>query len=259
MEEAPDGVAADYQVSVSQEGDEFEILDPEGKKFPNLRPALKATTENAEKIVQRLVHLSKYHLVQQIHNFDSLSRLSGKLLVELFKAPENYRRGDKPDPQAFDSPGNAPVVEVGEKLFLHIKNNSSQVLNVAALDLQPDWAIVQFYPTPDRGDFMPVDAGKEVWEPLEAGLPKGYTEGTDILKVVATVSPANFHGQELPELDEAQRSSATRGLRASPRNALEQLLSNVNSETATTRDVRPSIEASDEWIEAEIMVQVRGQ
>ena len=212
---------------------------------------------NAERIVDRLVHLSKYHTVQQLHNYDSLSPLAGKVRVEIFKAPADYQPGDRPVPQPLGDPGNIPAVNDGDMLFLYIRNDSSQVLNIAVLDLQPDWGIFQFFPTEAIGDTLPLDGGKELWLPGEFYLPGNITEGTDVLKVFATVGLANFRWLELPILDEPSRSASMRALRSTPRNQLEQLMAELSAETVTSRNARPSIEASNEWVVTEVSVTVR--
>jgi hypothetical protein len=248
----------DYQIGISKEGGVFEILDPQGKPFGDMRPALEADASKAEHMAKRLLHLNKYHSIQQLSNYDSLSRLSGKLQVDLFKIQEGYQLGDRPDPQPLVSTGGIPEVEEGDSLFLHIKNLSPQVLNIAALDLQPDWSVIQIYPPESRGDFLPIDAGREVWEVLQFSLPADYTEGVDIFKVFATVGPANFRWLELPPLDNAPRSHGARGLRAASRNPLEELLISINSEAAPTRrNLTPPVEASDEWTVTEVSVRVR--
>lgn len=249
--------AVQYQVGISKDGGKFEILDPKGEPFANLRPALDAEAGNAERVVERLVHLSKYHTVQQLHNYDSLSPLAGKVRIEIFKAPADYQPGDRPDPQPFGDPGNIPVVNDGDVLFIYIKNESSQVLNIAVLDLQPDWGIFQFFPAEEIGDTSPLDSGKELFLPASFYLPGNLTEGTDVLKVFATVGLANFRWLELPILDEPSRSASLRTLRSTPRNQLEQLMAELSAETITTRNARPSIEASDEWIVTEVSVTVR--
>jgi Caspase domain len=254
---ADDQEAVEYQVGVSHDGQEFEILDPKGSPFPNLHPALEPTEGNAARVTERLVHLSKYHTVLELRNYDSQSRLAGKLKIELFKAPADYKRGDKPNPLPLDDPGNTPVINDGDKLFLHIKNESTQVLNVAVLDLQPDWGITQFYPWEERGDFIPVDPGKDDWVAGEFYLPGTLMEGTDVLKAFATVGPANFRWLELPALNQLRRDASTRGLRSGPRNPLEQLLAEIGAEATTMRNATPPIEASDEWVVAEVSVTVR--
>jgi hypothetical protein len=208
-------------------------------------------------VTERLIHLSKYHTILELRNHDSQSRLTGKLKVELFRAPADYKRGDKPSPLPLEDPGNVPVIKDGDKLFIHLKNESPQVLNMAVLNLQPDWGITQFYPSESHGDFVPIDPGKEVWVAADFFLPDALTEGTDVLKAFATVGPANFRWLELPVLNNPTRGLGERGLRSVPRNRLEQLLAELGTGAANMRNAKAPAEASDEWAVVEVSVTVK--
>jgi hypothetical protein len=125
----------DYQVAVNQKG-EYEICV--GTPIENLTPALKIEDSDApQQVVKRLVHLVKYQAIQQLSN--QFSDLTSKLEVELLTQP-NWRPGMPKKPQPFPDPTNL-VVKSGEYAFLRIKNTSSQVLNVAVLDLESNWAV----------------------------------------------------------------------------------------------------------------------
>lgn len=254
IETAGANESVEYQVGVSLDGRRFEILDPAGVPFPNLCPSLAPVADNAARVLERLTHLSRYHTILELRNHDSQSRLAGKLKIELFRVPDDYQRGDKPNPLPLEDPGNTPVIRDGEKLFLHIRNESTQVLNVAVLDLQPDWGITQFYPSEARGDFVPIDPGKEIWVATEFYLPEPLTEGTDVLKAFATAGPANFRWLELSALDNPTRGEAERGLRSSPRNQFEQLLVELGTGAGMTRNAKAPAEASDEWTVVEVSV-----
>jgi hypothetical protein len=252
---AADEEPADYQVAVNAAG-EYEIWDPAGKPIANLRPALKVSDGGAaSRVVQRLVHLAKYHNIQQIDNFDQLSPLAGKLVVELTGVQLDYDPGDRPEPQPFDDPGNTPALAIGEWTFLHVKNASSRVLNVTALGLQPDWSIVQIVPSGEDTYFWPFDPGQELLIPLRADLPSGYTESTDVIKVFATVGATNFRWLELPALDEPpRRSISTRG---GPNSPLEELLATLAATEPGMRNLNPASYPSREWVVAQVEVRVR--
>jgi hypothetical protein len=252
---AAGGEPADYQVAVDAAG-AYEIWDPAGKPFANLRPALKVNDSGAaSRVVQRLVHLARYHNVQQLDNLDQLSPLAGKLAVELAGVQPDYDPADRPAPQPFDDPGNTPALAVGEWTFLLVKNTSSRVLNVTALGLQPDWSIVQIVPSGEDTYFWPFDPGQELLIPLRADLPPGYTDGTDVIKVFATVGATNFRWLELPALDEPPgRSASTRG---GPANPLEELLAALAATEPGMRNLNPASYPSREWAVAQVEVRVR--
>ena len=206
----------DFQVAVNPEG-EFEIWDPSGAKIQNLNPPIKISESNAaNRVIQRLVHLAKYNNVLQLDNHDAESPLSRKLVIDLFGLPPNFEFGDQPElqqlPPSLES-GNVNAFKEGTFIALRVQNNSSQVLNVTMLDLQPDWGITQAYPRSSDSYFMPIDPGKSQTIPLKVSLPQRYNEGRDVIKVFATVGPTNFRWLELPVLD--QPISTKGGIEAS--------------------------------------------
>ena len=129
------------------------------------------------------------------------------------------------------------------------------MLNVAAFDLTPRWAVDQVHPR--RGDFHhfePVDPGKELLLPLRATLPDGFAEGTDVLKVLAAVGPASFGMLTLPRMDEGGERGG--GTRSAPSSALDQLLAAIAAERPRTRDVVPGVAPSHEWASASVRVRI---
>lgn len=148
--------------------------------IPNLNPPLKIDeNKSASRVIQRLVHLTKYSNIQQLENLDADSPLSRALVVELFGISQDYDLAERPtDLQPVESEGDAKIVNVGKKMVLRIKNTlpkeSKQVLNLTILDFQPDWGIKQIYPTSPGANFIPIDPGKEEYFPLQADLPSSY-------------------------------------------------------------------------------------
>jgi caspase domain-containing protein len=260
----PDSNNADFQVAINEKG-QYEIWDPAGKPIPNLNPPLMIDDQNSVAILkQRLVHLSKYMNIQQIDNLDAASPLARKLVVELFGVSKDYDPADRPDLLLLESQGNLKIVKVGQKMVLRIKNNlpkdSNQVLNVAILALQSDWAVSQIYPTNPGENFIPIDPDSEEFFPLEAGLPENYKSGKDIIKVFATIDQTSFRSLELPVLDQQQTTTKreiTRGGGVNvPTSPLEQLMATITKDKPATRNISPSSTPSKEWTTAEIEVNV---
>lgn len=262
----PDSNNADFQVAINEKG-EYEIWDPAGKPIPNLNPPLMIEDKNSVAILkQRLVHLSKYMNIQQIDNLDAVSPLARKLVVELFGVSKDYDPADRPDLLLLESQGNLKIVKVGQKMVLRIRNNlpkdSNQVLNVAILALQSDWAVSQIYPMNPGENFVPIDPESEEFFPLEAGLPENYKSGKDIIKVFATLDQTSFRSLELPVLDQQQQQTTkkkeiTRGGGVNvPTNPLEQLMATITKDKPATRNISPSSTPSKEWTTAEIEVNV---
>jgi hypothetical protein len=259
---------ADFQVAVNTQN-AYEIWDPAGKVVPNLNTPLSISEENAFKLIERLEHLVKYSNIQLIDNLDADSEISRKLEVELAKAPDDYELGDRPSNlQPLDSEGNAKVAEVGKKLIMRIRNGypekeKSKVLNVAILDLQPDWGISQIIPTSPGANFVPIDPGHEEIFSFNVDLPSHYTEGKDILKVFATLDETSFRWLELPPLDlpPTQRGVSNVQSRSSknisqPINPLEQLMASITRDRPVTRNVNPSATPSKEWTSRQIEVSI---
>lgn len=261
LEMAKDTESADYQVALNASG-EYEIWDRAGKPVANLRPALKVEDPKAASgLAQRLMHLARYHAVEQLDNHDPMSPLTHKLVVELIGMQKDYDPVDAPEPQHFEYP-NLPTVKVGEWAFLRIKNNfnsgldpndTSRILNITVIDLQPDLGISQVYPSDT--DFWPLDPGQEKVLPLHAYLPEGYREGIDVIKVFATIGTTSFRWLELPPLDQPVRRSA--GTRGVPKDPLEELLAAISEDKPKKRNLEPVEYPSKTWVTTQVELHVK--
>lgn len=245
----------DYQVAVNQKG-EYEICT--GTPIENLTPALKIDDSDApQQVVKRLVHLVKYQAIQQLSN--QFSDLTSKLEVELLTQP-NWRRGMSKKPQPFPDPTNL-VVKSGEYAFLRIKNISSQVLNVAVLDLESNWAVSRIQLQIPEAIFYPFNPNQEMLIPLAINLQDTvkYSKGAETLKVFATVRPNDFRWLELPSLDEEIEKKAEKLSRGD--NPLGQLLAAIGADVDTQPEI-PSFKAtaifdpSQEWTTKEIKITI---
>ena len=252
-----DGEEADLQVAINAHG-EYEIWDADGKAVPNLRPVIKSSDENgAAKVLQRLVHLTKYRNVRLIDNTDPSSTLARKLVIELgtWIPPENGE-----GPGTFGEPFGmrSRPLSVGETICLRIKNLSQKAVNVTVLDLQPDWGISQVYPVPDSGeakDYELLEPGEEnaLLIPLRANLPAAYQQGTDVIKAIAAVDGTSFRWLELPALDQPVTRSITKGAA----NPLEELMTAFASDHLTRQVVNLNAPKGKSWGTAEVEVRVR--
>jgi hypothetical protein len=237
---------------------EYEIWDPTGGAIANLRPALKIGEATAAgDVARRLIHLSKYHAVQQLANHDPLSPLARKLEVELVGKIADYDPADPfEDYDALDEPGGTPTVTVGEWVGLRIKNASTRKLNVTVFDLQPDYGATQIFPMGEGDAFVEFEPGVELILPLEAYLPEGYQEGKDILKAFATVGTSNFRWMALPALDQPLVRKG--GLAAkSPANPLEEMVAAFTADQPKTRHLKPATYPSKEWVTAQVELRMR--
>jgi hypothetical protein len=244
----------DYQVAITPQGT-YELWDPAGVPFANMRPALHLEEKGAvEQLARRLTHLAKYRNVLQLENADVLSPLAGRLIVELAGMQEKYNPTHRPEPQPFPDPGHIPILEPGEWAFLRIKNAFSQVINITVLDLGPDWSITQVYPSRRDTSSMILDPEAELLIPLRAYLPDSYTDAVDVLKVFATTGSTSFRWLELPALDQPYINEGTRD---KPGNPLEQLLAVLAAGETEARRSPPTEYLAAVWNTA--MVEVRVQ
>ncbi|MGA8842764.1 MAG: hypothetical protein WB511_04205 [Nitrososphaeraceae archaeon] len=164
----------------------------------------------------------------------------------------------------FEGGGNVNSFKEGTYLVLRIQNNSSQVLNITVLDLQPDWGVTQAYPRSSDSYFMPIDPGKSEDIQLKVSLPQGYKEGRDVIKVFATVGPTNFRWLELPVLDQPMSTkNGTRSIGGGTRsiggtnNPLEELMAKMAEDIPKTRNVDTVPSASYEWTTSQIEIKIQ--
>lgn len=247
----------DFQLAINASG-EYEIWDPDGKPFPNLRPPVAMNQPGAARIIaSRLIHLAKYRNVQALLNTNSLSTLAHKLEVSLLGVQDDFEPGDQRRPKPF--PGNSctPVIAPGQWTFLKIKNNSGQVLNITALDLSPDWSVRQIFPASDVADnFYPFDPGQEEIIDIRTYLPPGYTEATDIIKVFATLGDTNFRWLELSGLDQPHSKKSISKARAEA-DPLEALLASMTTGRPTVRHLEIFPSTNLPWTVEQVEIHVK--
>lgn len=250
---AKTGETVDFQVAVNARG-EYEIRDANGSVLPNLRPALNVgDNDAASNVARRLVHLTKYRNVRLIDNTDPTSPLARKIIAELgiLKKEKNKR-------DVFTAL-SVPVrpLSVGEQVCLRVTNLSDKKLNVAIIDLAPDWGVSQIFPIGKNSELLETGADNALHYEMEAYLPEGYSEGADTIKVFATSDDTDFGWLAMQPLDVPPIRSAKRGLPVG--NSLEKLMIAFNA--PNLRNMRPvvnlSAPAGKTWTTAEVELRVR--
>jgi hypothetical protein len=244
---AGDGETADFLVAINEQ-QEIEIQEALGTPVLNLGPPLLAKSPTAAStIVARLSHLARYHFVRKLDNVD-VKRPS--IDVELLGIEDGYDSSKRPNPQS-GTGGSTVDMKLGQWTFLRIINRDSRVLNVVVLDLQPDWGITQICPGTNEESLLPLDPGEVFDLPLQGQLPAGLNQGTDVLKVFATVGATDFRWLELPALLEEQvPASASRGSSEGE----ERSMMTVASTRA--RYIGSSTPPSQEWTTAQVQVRI---
>ena len=253
VELSEDGAGIDYIVSINDKN-EYEIRDSGDQLFKNINPPAKIADPNAPaKVVKRLVHLAKYKATSEIDNRDTDSPLSGKLTAEWLGTSDTYDTGD-PIPKRekltkFADP-NKPTVKVGEYVFLSVRNDSKQTLNVAVLNLDAEWAIEQILPVNEA--FITLEAGQEKILPLKPALDGEDDSVENTVKVFGTLDAANYQVLELPSLDETLPFG--RGTRSG--NSLAALLGAIDDEQPKTRKLTVAASPSTEWTTKQIILTI---
>ncbi|MBN4005426.1 SAV_2336 N-terminal domain-related protein [Nostoc sp. LPT] len=188
---------ADYIVAID-ENEEYVICDRTETPYPNLEPPLSInSTDAAERLVKRLVHLAKYHAALSIEGQN----------YELNKAIE-YELLDE-ERQPFPDANNISL-KSGDLLYVRLKNVSSQPLNIALLDFEPTWEVSQIPIPGDRGAFYSLQEDEEILTRLRLEVPDGEYDRQvkETLKLFFTRGIANFQWLILPPLDRESQSRA---------------------------------------------------
>jgi hypothetical protein len=247
---------AHYQVAVGRDG-EYEI----SQKTPikNLNPALSIDNNDASaEVVKRLVHLAKYQTALSLSN--PFSDLKKAVEYELLDAET---KKPLPDP-------NNISLKSGDRVYVRLKNVSSQPLNVAILDFEATWEISQIPIQGDKAAFFSLQPQEETLTRLRFEVPDGeyYQQSAETLKLFATRGIANFQWLILPPLDPQDKDKESfRSLRGSLQearrsagipNPLTKLLSTIgadNPPSLTRASYDPDPEA--EWLTQSILLTVK--
>jgi hypothetical protein len=145
------------------------------------------------------------------------------------------------------------MAKVGEYLFLSIRNDYSQALNIAVLNLESDWAIEQIYPRGQGELFITLDPGQKEVIPLKPSLEGDGDRVENTVKVFATVGAANFRWLELPSLDEQLKS---KGFVTRSANPLEALFAAIDDEQPKTRKLTVAASPSSEWTTKQVTLTI---
>ena len=238
-----------YQVAVGKEG-EYEICT--GMPLKNLKPPMIDDPDAPKRVVERLLHLAKYQAVQELDN--SNSELKDSLEFELCDLNK----------QPLPNGGKNSIQSHNERVHLRVKNISHQPLNIAVLDLAPDWAISQFPVLGQEGQFFQLVNGQEIFiGKIRLVIPdgKGYEQGaSETFKLFATRGPADFRFLKLPPIDQSiakkGTGEATRGL-ASP---LAKLLEAVGGDPDTAPSMTRAVlepDPSAEFVTKQIQFTIK--
>lgn len=229
------GGVPDLCVTIGEDGF-YEILDPGGIPFPNLRPLRMDAPGALDEVIRRLDHLAKFRNILSVENPRPVDWLGIGLELPGGRAPSSFD------------------LKAGESLDLRLVNRSRRRLDFTVLDLAPDYGVTQLLPVPGGFNLLPLDPGEVFPLPVKGWLPAGYDAGNDILKVFATLGSVSYRWLELPALDRQVPATYDRH---HPRTPLERLFARLAAHQPARRGLTPSEFPEEEWITAQVEIRVR--
>jgi len=241
--------------------DWFEVADPSGFPLPNLSPPIGVNSTNApEKLVRRLVQISRYLATLQLENPET-----GKICpleVEVLPDTDAVARGA---PERF-APEDLPVtVEAGDWIVVRICNRSDVNLNVAIVDLRPGWSITRMAPYREDIVFWPLQPGQKEERRISVrnSLRDPKIElGVNVIKAISAPVSTSLRWLELPRLDEpsAPLPPVVRGaLLNAPKGAdvFERFLSAFVQAGPSARTIGEIPVQASGWSVAQVQLRVR--
>jgi hypothetical protein len=187
----PADTPADFRVSVR--GDHFEVQDGSGRLLIAPIP-----TAGVDEVAADLCHLVRYRNALELQNQAPHAELQGAvdLKVELLDFhPDTQEPASRPiEPTA----GGEVQVEVGQCIVLKVTNRSGRPLYLAVFDFSYDWSISLLYPRHheeqalEPGATLSLGLSRQTADQLAPLLPADITEVNQVVKVFASVQPANY-------------------------------------------------------------------
>ncbi|MBI3958059.1 MAG: caspase family protein [Chloroflexi bacterium] len=208
--------------NVQTHGAQYVVQDASGVQIVVETPP--RTAEGAGQVVEILEHLAVYNNVRNLRNPSPAPPLAGALKVEAFSYTDASFSAPK-DGIPLHTPDG--VLTPGRKIWLAVKNESSEDLYVSIFDLNPDFGIKRLYPRNTAN--QKVAAGKDFFIPnIRYPVSNPFLGRTQaIFKVFVTRQPMSFDVLQMEDLNEPPMSAATRSLEAD--NPLRRLLNSVRA------------------------------
>jgi hypothetical protein len=199
------------------------------------------------------VHLSKYQSALMLDN--PYSELAQSIEYQLLDADTR---------QPLDR--NNISLRSGDRVYVRVKNISSEPLNIAVLDFEPTWKISQIPVKGIQSAFYSLQPGDDAQTPIKFRISEEatYRQAKETLKLFATRGAANFQWLLLPSLDKrndekylSMRGSLKGGMRSweisSP---LNKLLSTIGADEppSVMRSADYDPDPNAEWFTQSILV-----
>ncbi|MEA5500325.1 SAV_2336 N-terminal domain-related protein [Limnoraphis robusta] len=233
--------AIQYQVKMNEVV--YEICDKTQTPII-LQPVLRVNEpQSASRLIQRLIHITKYQIVQTLDNNNPMSRLADKIAVRLtteLNPNQNLNPAENPA---------EVTINQDETYWLEIQNHSKTALNIAVFNLQPNWAIRPVLKDTMGLEIITLDAQQK--GTIRLPYIEKSENSKNIFKVIAYVGDINFRLYELPPLD--QDKQATQDI---PINPLEEYptTEDQSPEQKSSGDIKREVFASDQWTTVQFTV-----
>jgi len=215
------------------------IITEDGDPKP-ISPRVAVTDPDVvSRVVEQVTHWAKWFNTLRIKNNDP--KIDVKFEIKLSQEGRDSEAG-------FNNQEVSNTLIEGEKFNIEVINNSDENLYIALLDLSSDGSVSVIYPRRGTEEF--VAPGKTWSKQLETFVPDGRDSVRDVLKLIATTSPADFNFLRQEAVRGGSPLSKTRGRN---RNPLEQLL--ANAAIGTTRGAREV--RVETWTTVDRVLEVR--
>ncbi len=229
---------------VAVENDAYVIQDGSGVQIVEERPL--RTQAGAAKTAAYLHHLATFHNVRTLRNPAPMALMEEALSVDV----QTYTRASLTSPSDGEPLGQDGVLPPGRKLWITVRNNSSENLYVTTFSLSARFGIRRIYP--ERAPYQLVAPGKSFFvNNIEPAVNDAGAESEkEIFKVFATRVPTSFDVLEMPELNEPSEAEQTRAF-----GPLAELMNGIRYDGPRVRNLMVQRDDThDRWITKQVAV-----
>ncbi|MDE0465265.1 MAG: caspase family protein [Caldilineaceae bacterium] len=229
---------------VAVENDAYVIQDGSGVQIVEDRPP--RTQAGAAKTAAYLHHLATFHNVRTLRNPSPMALMEEALSFDV----QTYTRASLTFPRDGEPLGQDGVLPPGRKLWITIRNNSSENLYVTVFSLSARFGVRRIYP--ERAPYQLVAPGKAFFvNNIEPSVKEpGAESEAEIFKVFATRVPTSFDVLELPELNEPNGTEETRAF-----GPLAELMNGIRYDGPRVRNLMVQRDDThDRWITKQVAV-----
>jgi len=249
----PETPSATPEFRVSAEEQRYVIRDSSGLQIVDDTPQL--SPEGAAQVAQSLEHLAVYRNVQLLHNPTPDAALRGAITISDPIIGYIGRNNKIVEEEIIPYRDGEFTIQDGQRVAFTIRNNSSETLYFALLNLDENFGISRYYPR--QAPHATIAPGKEIAIPAQLELNNTrLTKGKEIFKLFATTDPVSFDVLQMPELNQGDIHNNERSRAGG---SLGQLLDGVRHEGTRPARWPERDDTDDQWITDQIEIVVMGE